>query len=98
MFKKSFLTISLLMLLATTSFAGELQVLQPPELNLDAAEQSRHEWEQALNFDIWAPYFYLLALENYISSHMTVNLGPFHGKPEFNYKEKQIIYRFQWRF
>ena len=97
MFKKVLITIALLMILTSAS-ASELQYLQPPQLDIPSAEQSRQEWEEALNFDVWAPYFYLLHLEHFISFKMSINLGPFHGKPEFNYKQKQIIYKFQWRF
>lgn len=82
-----------ILFLASNAFAGELQYLHPPELN--SADQIRIEWEETTGYDIWCPYFLFLNIENYIKNHLKISLWRLKGGPEFNYKQKQVIYRFK---
>lgn len=62
------------------------------------AKQIRQEWQDTLGIDVWQPYYMLQDFENTLRNKLRFKLGPFVGKPYFNYKEKQIEYRFIWRF
>jgi len=98
MFKTVVIMLFILMI-GVSVYAEDLTTLQPPtEFSPQTQEQIRQEWEQTLHFDVWAPYFYLMNIEEFLTEHLKVQLGPFHGKPEINYKEKRFMYRFQWRF
>ena len=62
------------------------------------SEQIRRDWHEALGVDIWRPYYMLQDFENMLRNHLRIKLGPFIGRPYFNYKLKEIEYRFTWRF
>lgn len=77
------------------------EVVEPPApqpLTDVQAQKIRSDWESALGIDIWQPYYMFQDFENMLRNHLKIKLGPFTGKPYFNYKEKSIEYRFVWRF
>jgi hypothetical protein len=58
----------------------------------------RKDWHDTLGIDVWRPYYMLQDFENMLRNHLRIKLGPFVGRPYFNYSRKEIEYRFLWRF
>lgn len=91
--------ITFLLLISTELvFADFKDYINTSVSKLETKEELRNEWNQVLGFDLFAPYFKVKELEQFVRNKCSITLFGFKSELEISNKYNTIIYSFTRRY